>query len=117
LGVCLGHQAIWEVYGGTVGYAKTLVHGKPSEISVIGESVLFSGMGNSFTAARYHSLAALASSGTVPDLRVTAVSDDGEIMAIEDDKNHVYGVQFHPESVLTPAGNIIINNFLEVHSK
>jgi anthranilate synthase component 2 len=114
LGVCLGHQAIWEIYGGTVGYAKTLIHGKPSDIAVIAESVLFSGMGNSFPAARYHSLAA---SGTVPELAITAVSDDGEIMAVEDSKNGVFGVQFHPESVMTPTGNIILKNFLEVTQK
>jgi anthranilate synthase component 2 len=111
-GVCLGHQAIWESYGGEVGYAKTLMHGKQSEITVTADSVLFRGMESRFPAARYHSL---AGKNTTPSgLTVTAVSDDNEIMAAEDSENKVYGVQFHPESVLTPQGGHIIKNFLEV---
>jgi anthranilate synthase component 2 len=113
-GVCLGHQAIWEAYGGTVGYAKKLCHGKQSAITITGDSVLFKGFPEHFPAARYHSLS--AQNEALPGLRsllVTAVSDDGEIMAIEDKAGGVYGVQFHPESVLTPAGGDIIKNFLE----
>jgi anthranilate synthase component 2 len=114
LGVCLGHQAICEAYGGTVGYAKKLMHGKQSEINVTDNSSLFRGMGSSFKAARYHSLA--AQSPLPPELRITAVSDDGEIMAVEDKTNGVFGLQFHPESILTPNGNTIIKHFLEVIS-
>ncbi|MDR0986229.1 MAG: aminodeoxychorismate/anthranilate synthase component II [Ruminococcus sp.] len=112
LGVCLGHQAIVEAAGGTVTYAKKLMHGKQSDIRVTGKSKLFEGLGNNFKAARYHSLAA----EKIPDsLTVTAVSEDSEVMAVEDFVNHVYGVQFHPESILTPSGNIILKNFLEVN--
>jgi anthranilate synthase component 2 len=111
LGVCLGHQAIVEAFGGTVGYAKKLTHGKQSDIRVTGETTLFRGLGETFPAARYHSLAATK----IPEnLTVTTVSDDGEIMAVEDTVNHIYGVQFHPESILTPAGKIILKNFTEV---
>jgi anthranilate synthase component 2 len=111
LGVCLGHQAIVEAFGGTVGYAKRLMHGKQSDIRITGEAKLFRGFGKIFQAARYHSLAAVK----IPDnLTVTAVSDDGEVMAVENPVNHIYGVQFHPESILTPNGIIILKNFTEV---
>jgi anthranilate synthase component 2 len=111
LGVCLGLQAIVESYGGEIGYAKTIMHGKQSKVKIIAESPIFNGIENTFQAARYHSLAAVK----VPEnLIVTAVTEDKEIMAVEDSINHVYGVQFHPESVLTPSGKIIIENFLEV---
>jgi anthranilate synthase component 2 len=113
-GVCLGHQAICEAYGGKVGYARELMHGKQSGITVTDSGGLFRNMGKSFKAARYHSLA--AQSPLPPELVVTAISDDGEIMAVEDKEHCVYGVQFHPESVMTPNGETIISNFLGVKS-
>ena len=112
LGICLGHQAICEVYGATVTYAKELMHGKQSVAELDNGSVLFAGMKKQITVARYHSLA--ADPDTMPDeLKVTATTEDGEIMAVEHTKFPVYGVQFHPESVLTPEGRKIIENFLK----
>jgi len=113
LGVCLGHQAICEAFGATVSYAKELMHGKTSEITIDNNSFLFKGMDMTMTVARYHSLAALRE--TMPEeLLITAYSDDNEVMAVSHKKYQVYGVQFHPESVLTPEGIKIIKNFLEV---
>ena len=111
-GVCLGMQVICEALGGRVSYAKTLMHGKVSHISLEGESVLFKGMKSGFAAARYHSLSAVEKS-LPPALRVTARADDGEIMALEDIKRLVCGVQFHPESVMTHEGPAIVKNFIE----
>mgnify|MGYP004485462241 FL=1 len=112
-GVCLGHQAICEAFGGTVSYAKELMHGKQSKVYQGGISSLFRGLGPEFKAARYHSLAARAED--FPEaLKVTAESDDGEIMALEHRKYPVFGVQFHPESVMTPDGKKMIENFMEV---
>jgi anthranilate synthase component 2 len=113
LGVCLGLQAIVESYGGEIDYAKSIMHGKQSEIEIIAESSIFKGIENNFKAARYHSLSAKKENFPA-NLEITAISSDGEIMAIEDRQNRVYGLQFHPESVLTPSGNIMIRNFLEV---
>ena len=116
LGICLGHQAICEVYGGTVGYAKTLMHGKPSRIQVSGNrsQVLFADLPKEFQGARYHSLA--LAENTLPDcLEVTARADDGEIMAVRHREYPVYGLQFHPESILTPLGHMILKNFLEAN--
>jgi anthranilate synthase component 2 len=111
-GICLGHQAICEAFGGKVSYAKELMHGKKREIHRIGESVLFEGMPETFPAARYHSLAAVRES--LPDcLRITAQSDDGEVMAVEHTEYPVYGLQFHPESVMTPDGIAIVKNFMK----
>lgn len=111
LGICLGHQAICEVFGANVTYAKELMHGKQSAVELDTESTLFQGMGRETTVARYHSLA--ADPDTMPeDLIVTAVTHDGEIMAVEHREYPVYGVQFHPESVLTPEGRKIMENFL-----
>lgn len=111
-GVCLGHQSICEAYGATVSYASKLMHGKTSTVEVKGESDLFSGLEPEFLAARYHSLSVVEN--TLPDeLTVTAIADDGEIMAVEDRVNKVYGVQFHPESVLTPQGGVIIENLFK----
>jgi len=113
LGVCLGHQAICEAYGGVVSYAKTLMHGKASQITVDTNCALFHGLPETIGAARYHSLAAIEE--TLPqELIVTARTQDGEIMALRHKEYPVYGVQFHPESILTPAGDIIISNFLGV---
>lgn len=112
LGVCLGHQSICEAYGATVSYAKRLMHGKTSMVTVDTNSRLFRGMEPQIQAARYHSLAALPD--TMPDaLQITARTDDGEIMAVQHREYPVYGLQFHPESVLTPSGLDIIKNFLE----
>ena len=115
LGVCLGHQSICEAFGGTVSYAKELMHGKnlhsfPTRRS---SDLLFKDLPDTFAAARYHSLAALKD--TLPaELRVTAESEDGEVMAVEHTKYPVFGVQFHPESVMTPDGRVMIENFMEV---
>lgn len=112
LGVCLGHQSICEAYGATVSYAQTLMHGKQSDIEIDNTCPLFRGLPDVIKGARYHSLAAVES--TIPDtLKIIARTKDGEIMAVKHRDYEVYGVQFHPESILTPQGNIIIKNFLE----
>ncbi|OUO94625.1 aminodeoxychorismate/anthranilate synthase component II [Cloacibacillus sp. An23] len=111
-GVCLGMQVICSALGGRVSYAKTLMHGKVSRISLEGESVLFKGLESGFPAARYHSLAAVEKS-LPPALKVTARAGDGEIMALEDVKRLVCGVQFHPESVMTPDGPAMVKNFID----
>ena len=109
LGVCLGHQAIVEVFGGSVGQARRLVHGKASAIHHDGAGV-FAGLPNELEVGRYHSLAATR----VPDeLEVSARAEDGEVMAVRHRELPVDGVQFHPESVLTPQGGQIARNFLE----
>lgn len=111
-GVCLGHQAICEALGGTVSYAERLMHGKVSEVTLDHTGRLFAGLPDTIPVARYHSLAAVRD--TLPEcLRVTAQTADGEIMAVEHKKYPVCGVQFHPESVMTPDGQTIIRNFLE----
>lgn len=111
LGVCLGHQAICEAFGATVSYAKELMHGKQSEITVDNSCILFRDLPGKIEAARYHSLAALGD--TIPvELVVTARTEDGEIMAVRHRSFSVYGVQFHPESILTPMGRTILLNFL-----
>ena len=116
LGICLGHQAICEAFGGTVSYAKELMHGKKKTIYTVGKSRLFEGMGDSFPAARYHSLAALKE--TLPEtLRITAESEDGEVMAVEHTEYPIFGVQFHPESVMTPDGKVMIENFINTVRK
>ena len=113
LGVCLGHQAICEVYGATVTYARQLMHGKQSDALIDTSSPLFRGLPEKIPVARYHSLA--ADPDTLPDiLRVTARTADGEVMAVQHAAAPVFGVQFHPESILTPHGETIIRNFLEV---
>jgi anthranilate synthase/aminodeoxychorismate synthase-like glutamine amidotransferase len=109
LGVCLGHQVIVEAFGGEVGQAKRLVHGKPSEIDHDGRG-LFQGLPERFEAGRYHSLAATA----IPDaLEVSARCAEGEVMAVRHRELPVDGLQFHPESVLTPLGPDLARNFLE----
>ena len=112
LGVCLGHQAIYEAFGGTVSYASQLMHGKQSIIQVDSASPLFRGLPRSIKAARYHSLAAIRETLPQP-LQITAETEQGEIMAIAHREYPIYGVQFHPESILTPQGHEIIINFLE----
>ncbi len=109
LGVCLGHQAIVEAFGGEVGLARTLVHGKAAAVRHDGRG-LFHGLPDEFEAGRYHSLAATR----VPDsLEVSATTADGEVMAVRHRELRVDGVQFHPESILTPLGRDLAKNFLE----
>lgn len=113
LGVCLGHQAICQAFGATISYAKELVHGKSYDIHIDTQSPLFQNMPPIIRAARYHSLAAVAS--TMPDtLKVIAHTDDGEIMAVEHKDYPIYGLQFHPESIMTPKGNMILKNFFDI---
>jgi anthranilate synthase/aminodeoxychorismate synthase-like glutamine amidotransferase len=110
LGVCLGHQAIVEAFGGEVGPARELVHGKSCRVRHDGTG-LFAGLPDELEVGRYHSLAATR----IPDvLEVTARADDGEVMAVRHRELPVVGVQFHPESVLTPNGREIAQNFLEL---
>ena len=110
LGVCLGHQAIVEAFGGKVASAATLMHGKASQVTHDGDE-LFAGLDNPFEAGRYHSLAAVS----MPEaLRVTAGTEDGEVMALRHRRLPVVGVQFHPESVLTPQGDTLLGNFLRM---
>ena len=109
LGVCLGHQAIVEAFGGEIGQAQRLLHGKASLVHHDGKGV-FAGLPQDFAAGRYHSLSA----ATVPDvLEVSATADDGEVMAVRHPELPIDGVQFHPESVLTPVGPDLARNFLE----
>jgi anthranilate synthase/aminodeoxychorismate synthase-like glutamine amidotransferase len=109
LGVCLGHQAIVEAFGGEVGQAQRLVHGKASEIAHDGRG-LFSGLPDPLQGGRYHSLAA----ARVPNqLEVCATTDEGEVMAVRHRDLPVDGIQFHPESVLTPDGAALVMNFLD----
>jgi anthranilate synthase/aminodeoxychorismate synthase-like glutamine amidotransferase len=108
LGVCLGHQAIVEAFGGEVGPAQALLHGKASRLQHDGRGI-FSGLASTIDAGRYHSLAAVR----VPDeLEVTARTEDGEVMGVRHRTRPIEGVQFHPESVLTPTGPSMIANFL-----
>lgn len=111
LGVCLGHQAICEAYGAKIVHAKHLMHGKQSEAALDNSSVLFQNMPAKIKVARYHSLSVDAK--TLPkELAVTAMADDGEVMAVEHRTAPVFGVQFHPESIMTPDGRQIMINFL-----
>lgn len=111
LGVCLGHQSICAAYGATVTYAKQLMHGKQSIAKVDNTSGLFKGLDEKVPVARYHSLA--ADPDTMPDcLKITAMTDDGEVMAVKHKDYDVYGVQFHPESIMTPDGLLMLKNFV-----
>ena len=113
LGICLGHQSICEAFGGTVSYAKELMHGKQSQSRLDTSCPLFAGCPETIPVARYHSLAAVE--GTMPEcLRVTARTLDGEIMAVMHQTHPVFGLQFHPESILTPNGRTIVENFLHL---
>ena len=113
LGICLGHQAICETFGGEIGYAKKLMHGKMSIVDLDTDSAIFKGMEPKLQAARYHSLA--AEEDKLPaELKVIARTEDGEIMAVEHRNYPVYGVQFHPESILTPDGRKIMERFLSM---
>jgi len=110
LGVCLGHQCIGAAYGARIVRAGRPVHGKPAAIRHDGRG-LFAGLPNPFQAARYHSLV-IARVGLPSELRVTATADDGEIMAVAHERHPVIGLQFHPESVLTEHGYILLDRFL-----
>jgi len=111
LGVCLGHQAIGQAFGGEVVHAKTLMHGKTSPIHHSGKGV-FAGLPTPFIATRYHSLA-VASASLPPALEVTAWTEDGEVMGLKHREFAVEGVQFHPESILTEHGHALLKNFLD----
>ena len=116
LGVCLGHQCIVEVYGGVVERARRLMHGKVGTVDQIADDALLAGPARArFEAGRYHSLAAIE---PLPEALVATARDrDGEVMALRHrDIPHLHGVQFHPESVLTPAGDVIARNFLAMGS-
>lgn len=109
-GVCLGHQAICEAFGATVSYASQLMHGKQSMVTLDTDCPIFKGMKKAIPAARYHSLAAVRE--TIPEeLKITAETEDGEIMGVMHRDYPIYGVQFHPESILTPDGYEILKNF------
>ncbi|MDR3282882.1 MAG: aminodeoxychorismate/anthranilate synthase component II [Candidatus Methanoplasma sp.] len=113
LGVCLGHQAICEAFGTPVTYAKAQMHGKTSEVRIMKGNPIFEKLPDTITVGRYHSLA--ADSDNISDsLRVIGRTDDGEVMAVCHRLHKVYGLQFHPESILTPDGETIMRNFLRM---
>lgn len=112
LGVCLGHQSICMAFGGVISYASELMHGKSSIIS-LSDDLIFKGLNKEITVGRYHSLS-LKDESLPKELEVIARSDDGEIMAVKHEKFNVYGLQFHPESILTPDGLSILTNFSEL---
>lgn len=114
LGVCLGHQGICEAFGGEVTYAKELVHGKKSKIKIQEEAKIFQGLPTEIYVGRYHSLG--VKEATLPkELEVIAKASDGEIMAVKHREYEIYGIQFHPESFLTPEGEKIIRNLFMIN--
>ena len=113
LGICLGHQAMAEVFGGKITYAPEIMHGKTSVIQINNNSAIFKNLPSELQVARYHSL--VADKESLPDeFEIIAQTKDGVVMGIKHKKYDLYGLQFHPESVLTPCGNIIAKNFLEI---
>lgn len=113
LGICLGHQAIGEVFGAKVDYAKQLMHGKQSTVHIANGSPLFRGLAPVIEAARYHSL--IVRRDSLPDeLLVIAEDESGEVMGVKHRDYEIYGLQFHPESILTPQGGRILENFLSI---
>lgn len=113
LGICLGHQAICEVFGASIVLARKLMHGKQSNIHIANGSSIFKGLPPVIKAARYHSL--IAQKSSLPDeLLVIAEDDDGEVMGVKHRDYEIYGLQFHPESILTPQGAVIMSNFLGI---
>lgn len=113
LGVCLGHQAICAAFGATVTYAKELMHGKQSQVRFDMACPLFQGLPEIAPVARYHSLAADAA--TIPEcLKISALTTDGEVMAVQHQEYPIYGVQFHPESIMTPDGKSMLRNFIQL---
>ena len=114
-GVCLGHQAICEAFGGRIEHAQQLMHGKQSIVEVDTDEPLFKGLAKKTMAARYHSL--VAAPDSLPDcLKVISRDEIGEIMAVRHKTMPIYGVQFHPESILTPQGTTIMQNFLKMEN-
>lgn len=114
LGVCLGEQAICQVYGGTVSHAIKPMHGRQSEVDIVDDSELFKGLGRKMKVARYHSLIAEEESLEGTELRITGKTKQEEVMAVEDSGRKVYGVQFHPESIMTKDGAKILENFARI---
>lgn len=113
LGVCLGHQAIGEAFGGKVVHARELMHGKASIVRIDRECMLFRNLSEKLRVGRYHSL--IVQKETLPNcLKVTAETDDSEIMGLRHERFPVFGIQFHPESILTPDGKEILRNFLNI---
>ena len=112
LGICLGHQAICEVFGAKITYAKEIMHGKTSEITIDNTCSIFKGLPQKIKVARYHSLAADERTMS-EELKIIAKTDDNVIMGVKHKDYEIYGLQFHPESILTPDGKAIIKNFLE----
>jgi anthranilate synthase component 2 len=116
LGVCLGHQGICEVFGAEITHARKLMHGKQSILTIDTDQPIFHGLPKQLPAARYHSL--IAARDSLPGcFTVTGVDDMGEIMAVSHKEYPLYGLQFHPESILTPNGMTILENFLSIHIK
>ena len=112
LGVCLGHQAICAAFGASITYAKALMHGKQSQVRFDLDCPLFRGCPETASVARYHSLA--VDTDTIPgELDITALAADGEVMAVQHRERPIYGVQFHPESILTPDGRTMLRNFIK----
>ena len=112
MGVCLGHQAICEAYGGEIIHAKELMHGKQSDVKFDTDCPLFKDCPKVAPVARYHSLAADAE--TIPEkLKITAFTTDGEVMAVQHKEYPIFGVQFHPESIMTPDGKQMLRNFIK----
>ena len=113
LGICLGHQAICEAFGAQITYAKTLMHGKRSMVHVANGNPVFRGLPPLLEVGRYHSLA--VARDTIPDeLLVIAETDDGDVMGVKHRDFDIYGLQFHPESMLTPDGARILENFMRI---
>lgn len=113
LGVCLGHQGICEVFGANICHAKQLMHGKKSNVKIDNTDAIFRGLPERIDVARYHSL--IADIDTMPKvLKVISVDDNNEVMAVRHRDYPVYGLQFHPESILTPDGRVMIENFLNI---
>lgn len=113
LGICLGHQAISEAFGASIVPAKRLMHGKQSDVHIANGSSIFKGLPPIIRAARYHSL--IVQKESLPDeLLVIAEDEDGEIMGVKHRDCEIYGLQFHPESILTPQGAVIMRNFLQI---
>lgn len=113
LGVCLGHQAICEALGAAITHAGQLMHGKKDDMKIIGDCPIFAGLGDTIGVARYHSL--VANESTLPDnLIITGKTTDGEVMAVMDKNQMTFGLQFHPESIMTIDGATIMKNFLNI---
>lgn len=116
LGICLGHQAIGEAFGGEIKYAKEIMHGRQSEIQIANGSPIFKGLSPIIEVARYHSLS-INRTNIPDDLLIIAEDNDGEIMGIKHRNYETYGLQFHPESILTPNGKLIIENFMQIKTQ